>query len=456
MCLYLFIFLIISLPVFSSPQQVRKDLDKFLSEYNSGSSLESPKIYKGQMAGYGTAGSLTTRNRVFNRKPLTVTPPSYSAGCAGIDAHLGSFSYISKEELIDAMKNTASNAATYAFLLTVKSVSPQAEDTMCWLQEMSNQINSMNINSCELAEQAVGASWPNAVGARQHICRSMSRQNGLLSDMAIARHKCAEDNTRLGKDPELGDSFAGSYNLAWDIISKDPFLTTQPQFAELFMSITGTIVIGDDGVPKHYPSMVNDSSFMKSLFEGGELECYLCSALGTKDQSLLDNLFKNSKGCLDIVMGKKKFSGTNSFHAETKKKLENIQISLSENTELHESDKEILMKTRLPVGRIICALTAYHRGRCPVEIATISEVVTMDIICQYLKDVVRSARATALQLKDIQFDGKPIENFIDNLRDVERVILEYETNSRNVFEEQFQFMKMLEMIENNLQKNIAL
>ena len=412
----LFLFILLPTLVFCDNSQARKSLNEFLRRYNTGASIESPKVYKGQMGGYATAGSLTTRNGVFNRKPLTITPPSYSAGCAGIDAHMGSFSHISKEEMVEAMKDIASNAAAYAFLLTMKSVSPQAEDCIRWLQEQANQINALNINSCEIAEQAVSAYWPQKSAASQHICQSMGRQNGFFADQAKARHKCSSDEKPDINKEETGDALIGPYNLAWDVIQKDPFLSTQPQFAELFMSITGTVVIDEDGIPYHYPSKVNDSTFMKNLFEGGDVDCYQCSALNSHGGSVFDNMFKNAQGCLQVVEGKKNFSEKDSFHAEVQQKLENIQISLSDNTELANDDKEILIKTRLPVGRIICALTAYHRGRSPIELATLSEVVTMDIICQYLKDVIRNARSTAIQLRDVQFIGRELDNFIENIK----------------------------------------
>lgn len=439
--------------VCASNEQARKDLNSFLRKYNSGSSTNAPKVYKGQMGGYVSAGSLATRNRVFNRKPLTLTPPSYSAGCGGIDLHMGSFSHISKEELVDSLKDIASNAASYAFLLTMKSVSPQAEDCMRWLQEQANQVNALNINSCELAEQAVASVWPKTVGASQHICRTMSDKTGVFSDVASARHKCASgEHPKIGVENK-GDALIGPYNIAWNVIKKDPFLSTQPQFAELFMSITGTVVIDDSGTPNHYPSKVNDADFMKNLFEGGSLECYQCTVSSGNN---MDNIFKNSKGCIGIFEGKKDFSGAKSFHAEVKEKLENIQNSLTENTELADADKEILLKTRLPVGRIICALTAYHRGRSPVELSTLSEIVTIDIVCQYLKDVIWNARSTATQVRNVQFFSSQIDKFIENLKDVEAVVTEYQTNSKNIFEEQFQYMKMLEIIENNLKKNISL
>jgi conjugative transfer pilus assembly protein TraH len=85
MRILLLMFSMIPSILFASKGEVIKGMGEFLNQYNTGSSIENVGVYEGQMAGYVTGGGLTTRSGVFNRKPLTITPPSYSAGCAGID-----------------------------------------------------------------------------------------------------------------------------------------------------------------------------------------------------------------------------------------------------------------------------------------------------------------------------------------------------------------------------------
>lgn len=447
----LLLFSVLPALLFSSKGDVIKGMGEFLNEYNTGASVESAGVYEGQMAGYATAGGLTTRSGVFNRKPITITPPSYSAGCSGIDLHLGSFSYIAKDELISALKNTASSSLSYAFLLGLKSLSPQAEDAMRWLQEQASFFNSMNINSCEIAEQAVSAIYPATQGARQHICRSMATQEGALRDIAMARKNCSASNVDIRKE-QKGDAFIGSYNVAWDVIKKDPFLSSHPEFAEFFLSITGTIVIDEDRMPKHYPSMVHDATFMKNLFEGGDVKCYLC----TVSKPDIGNIFKSSEGCLSITEGTRNFSGENSFHQIVNESLKQMQTSVAQNKPLDAQYRAILGKTSLPIAGIINAMTSFNRGRSPVELTTFSHVITMDIVCQYLKDVIRNMRSTSLQMRNVQMDSSQIDNFLTSLQDVEKIVLEYEVKGKNVFDEYLRNMQLLEMIENNLRKNIAL
>ena len=92
----LLIFTLIPIVLFGGErekQALQKKMDRFIEKYNTTVHAECPKVYKGQMAGYATGGGINVRNQVFNRRPLTVTLPSYSAGCGGIDIHTGGFSY---------------------------------------------------------------------------------------------------------------------------------------------------------------------------------------------------------------------------------------------------------------------------------------------------------------------------------------------------------------------------
>jgi conjugative transfer pilus assembly protein TraH len=309
----------------------------------------------------------------------------------------------------------------------------------------------MNINSCEIAEQAVSAIYPGTEGARQHICRSMATQDGGLRDIAMARKKCSANNMNIPKE-NLGDALVGSYNVAWDVIKKDPFLSSHPAFAEFFMSISGTIVIEEEQGPKYYPSKVHDASFMKNLFDGGEVECYLCKV----SKPDFSDIFKSTEGCLNIIEGTKSFSGEGSFHQMVNESLKQMEFSVAQNKPLDAQYRAIVGKTSFPIAGVINAMTAHSCGRSPVQLTTFSHVITMDIVCQYLKDVIRNMRSTSLQMRNVQMDSSQIDNFLSSLQDVEKIVLEYEVKGKNVFDEYLRNMQLLEMIDNNLRKKIAL
>lgn len=92
--------------------------------------VTKPGSYQDQAAGYYAAGGLSMRTSKTSFNPVSMTPPSLTMSCSGIDAYLGSFSLISGEELVQLMKNIGSQAKAYAFSLGLKTFAPQIENAL--------------------------------------------------------------------------------------------------------------------------------------------------------------------------------------------------------------------------------------------------------------------------------------------------------------------------------------
>ena len=83
---------------------VGNDLKDFWERTGGGVNYTRPTAYQGQQAGYATLGSLYVRTRPRNSTLANIQLPSVRAGCGGIDIFGGSFSFISKDELIKLME----------------------------------------------------------------------------------------------------------------------------------------------------------------------------------------------------------------------------------------------------------------------------------------------------------------------------------------------------------------
>jgi len=86
---------------------------------------------------------------------VSFVPPSFSAGCGGIDLFGGSFSFINMNQFVDLMRAVASNAAGYAFQLAINAMCPDCGNVMSDLQKEVQQLNQMFSNSCQLAQGLV-------------------------------------------------------------------------------------------------------------------------------------------------------------------------------------------------------------------------------------------------------------------------------------------------------------
>ncbi len=144
---------------FSAAADVNGDMNNFFNKLGFASNTSQPQVWQGQAAGYASGGSLYARTQVKTIQLVSMTLPDINAGCGGIDAYLGSFSYINSEQLQRFSKQIMSNAAGYFFDLALQTTVPEIKTAKDFLQKMATDTNSMNLSSCQAAQGIVGGKF---------------------------------------------------------------------------------------------------------------------------------------------------------------------------------------------------------------------------------------------------------------------------------------------------------
>lgn len=147
--------------------------------------------------GYNFGGA-SMRIRHMNTNLLTVTPPSISAGCAGIDFFAGSFSMINKDELIQMGRAIMQGAPTYAFGLALTSICPDCSEAMKELQKQLGIFNAMAGDTCQAAERfsdytGMSSMATSAGLAINGILPSSMLKGGVVPDFGAGLLKSAND-----------------------------------------------------------------------------------------------------------------------------------------------------------------------------------------------------------------------------------------------------------------------
>ena len=438
-----------SLEVFAG---LNEDLNKFFGSFGSAGNVSSGDVYKGQAAGYMTGGGVCIRNRVMNSKIVTANLPRFDAGCGGIDIYSGGFSFIDHDQLIQNLKSIGSNAVGYAFLLGLETVSPQVANTIKQLQSWANTINALSINSCEAASTLTGAVWPVKTMGSQHICRNFAGKKGAFADYISARHKCSQSTEHtqimesLNSNDIYKDILKDEYNLAWEAIQKQMLLMGNNDLAEFFMSLMGTVIIRKDDnntVIETWPSKIDNESFLKTLIEGGNAEIYTC-----KSDSNNRCLFLN----LNNIEIKKEYA----WLGKIQDMLLEMQNNIMNDVPLSNDQKELLIKSRLPLYKIINVLTAYKKGLCPVSLLQVADIVAMDLLIQYLREAVQIVREGAHQLKRAQMYAVEIDTYLEELGRIEETIRYYETRTSQLMEREFHTMQKVQMLEEQIASEIII
>jgi conjugative transfer pilus assembly protein TraH len=229
---------------------LQEEMDSMFGSYVN---VTPGQIYETQRRGGFAAGSVFIRNKVSNPQLVNFEPPSFKAGCNGIDMFGGSFSFINKEQFINALRNIASNALGYAFELAISALCPNCAQQMDKLRNIVNQMNQGLLNSCQQ-----GRALLNKSGVANMITDSMSGLRDSIS-RGMTNLGFATDNNASGmtggdseKSPvqiadESGQIEKQEINIIWDALSTANaaawFSTTDTQMKEALMSVTGTIVL---------------------------------------------------------------------------------------------------------------------------------------------------------------------------------------------------------------------
>ena len=218
---------------------------------HSSSLRDSFDYYKSNPAGsYDTASmqgwvgpSFSARNNIVNPRLITTQMPSWSAGCGGIDFFAGSFSIITKDEIVQMARGIAQGAPGYFFNLAVAAVCPTCQQQMADLQQKLEKFNELTQNTCEsvwnseLANNQMDKA--RAWGQRQGV--SQDANDGIISDLASWVAKATPEKTW---STNMTEAVAGNdtQKVAERGITKPPSVMDDIHSVELFTSIFGATV----------------------------------------------------------------------------------------------------------------------------------------------------------------------------------------------------------------------
>ena len=175
---------------------VGSEMQTYFDDAGARANVTGPTAFEGQSAGYYSGGNVWTRFPQKSIQPFNLQLPSARAGCGGIDLFAGSFSFINTAELVAMLKATANNAIGFAFQLAIDAISPQISGVIKDMSQKMQQINQMNISSCETAQGLVGGLWPKMEATRATICEAVGNSQGLFSDWAASRQGCNNGDKR--------------------------------------------------------------------------------------------------------------------------------------------------------------------------------------------------------------------------------------------------------------------
>ena len=386
------------------------------------SNINRPKIWEDQLGGYATGGSIYARTPTTDLQLLSFDPPSFDAGCGGININFGGFGYIKGKQLEEMIKNIGSNALSYGVMLTIKSISPQIADLLENLEAMARFMNSQNINSCQMGASIAAGLFPKNEHTQRLACQTRKMGGGGIGDKLsgyfTAREQC-NDATEMtstnsqGKDQTL---LPAEYNLVWHALKKEASNISRGD-KEFLMSLSGTVLAikGKDGsiAFKHKPSLMKGQMLNAIVFGGNLDEGFQVYACDKEEDCLHPKIVTRKWEKEDSILYK---VSAVMESLENKVLEENAGVSVS----LDAKEKDLLSRSAVPILKLI-SLNAGLKGHgIKYTVEDYAEAVAFDYVIGYLDDLVDFVYRAVGNLEHAQIESEKIKEFKGEIKGIKQ------------------------------------
>lgn len=390
----------------SAYADVNSDLNNYFNKLGFEGNATGAAAWQGQAAGYMTGGNLFLRSPVKQMQVMSFSPPSLNAGCGGIDAYLGAFSFINSDQLQQFVKNLMANAQGYFFDLALQTVAPELKDAKDYLQKLAADMNSMNISSCQAAQGIIGGLWPKTQVSQQKVCQDIAGESNLFADWAASRQGCTtggEMDSVLDKAGEKDkDRVLRNKNLMWELLGRNAMLDGDTELKEMVMNLTGTVIFGHDGQVTAIVPEVNHQGLLVALMKGGSVDIQRCVSSGD---------------CLELKNGSVTISSNRALISRVRDMIGSIRDKLRSDEPLSAAEKGFIQSTSIPVLRYL--VDPMQLSLNVDMLSSLSDYIAYDIMLQYLKELLEQAK---LSLASRNYDEEAMKLLKDNISESSRQV----------------------------------
>lgn len=393
------------------------DINSYMANFwnrtGGGANYTPPQSYLGQQGGFISGGSLYVRTAPRNVNLAQIQLPSIRAGCGGIDVFGGSFSFISKEELIKLMEGIMQNAMGFAFELALESMSPAVQETVSKLRDLIQKVNASTINSCEAGQALVASIWPTQSAAQDTLCSTIGTMQGFYQDWLDSRHNCGTGGqnaaTLAQAQGALAEQVPTDVNYAWRAILKNAYLSSDRALAEVFMTMTGTIITtappNDNQGPTHRTILPRAFSpeMVQAFIEGGTIEVLRCD---------------EASKCLNPAYANLTIPAASGFYARVNAIIAGLADAIRTDSTPPATAAALVGMTATPVYKTLVTAASYKHQFVDDEITQMSELVAIEFAMRYIQEALdemqRSAANTDAFGNDIGTFKESVQRTLDS------------------------------------------
>jgi len=393
------------------------------------SNVTKGAITREQEGGHLTGGSVVIKTPANpGLQLLHVRAPSCKMGSppCGMQFEImgGGISAVSSEELMNHLKGLVENAVTYGGMMAIKTLCPQCQDLMEWLDAKADWVNNMAKIDCEgMANLADGMVSKMAAGSRATRQTDMIL-NGEGKDAAeYTTNSKVDDGRDVTKNPELESQLGDNFNLVWKALAKK---TTSDaggrELKELLMSISGTIIgtKDNDGKPSvvHKKSLINKDLIKDFMGVGGtgsnKVKLYTCD---------------ETEKCLKPTINEAAIDKDSVLFTKISKLIEQIVEKVYVNQgDLTGEEETLVSLSSMPlITKIEIDLGVYsNKANVALNQSEFIEALCFDVVTSYLALLLQEVQEAVGELAFAQIaDGEAFKAFEAEARTTMRLLAEH-------------------------------
>jgi conjugative transfer pilus assembly protein TraH len=436
-------------PVDIARADVAGAMNSFFQDAGGAANVTGPSAYQGQTAGYYSMGNVWTRFPQKSVQPFNLQMPKVSAGCGGIDLFTGSFSFINGAEMVAMLKATANNALGFAFQLAIDSVSPEIGKVMDGMANKAQQMNQMNISSCEAAQIVERA--PAIFGQTEPTrpCAAVGNSQGKFSDWAKSRQGCGaggeQDSTLEGNtDPAMADKIPGApRNYTWDAIRKsNKFAGTDKEFSEFLMTLVGTIVINPKAAEGRIVGFVGpaEDAIVTALLDG--------AGTGTPVKILRCD---DEEQCLNMT--EQTLRPGPGLRKKIKDLIDNINLKIRSDSPLNTEEQQLLNMTTLPLYKMLAVQAMAHQNFADGETSALAEIVAVNLLSSMIENMLDRVSQSTVQVQPA--DAEMGKMWRDQLAEARQRYSQRDFKLKETLNQTIALINKSVMLESTLQNSMS-
>ncbi|HHC7361108.1 MULTISPECIES: conjugal transfer protein TraH [Vibrio] len=366
--------------------------------FGSMTNTTAPGVFESQRRGVIAGGSVVVRNRIMNENLVSMVPPSFQAGCGGIDMFAGSLSFVNADQFVQLLRSVAANAKGYAFQLALSAMCEKCSQHMETLQKKIQQLNEYFGNSCQMAQGVVNdtlAAFGKKGQTEASMLSSLKGAGDIFTSWSESNGKNPYENASSVAASDVNKTIKG--NLVWRALKRHSasswFASGDDRFLEAVMSVTGSIIVGDlanaaDGQGKapKLTRLNGNKVTIEHLIHGGNVAMYRCDTV-TQD------------GCLNPTITNVTLTGLST-------QVENLLLGTGSSNGIifkfarntgaaNTTEKAFMTSAPASIGGMIRTLSALNEGAARSFASRAAPFIAVEMARALVEDMLNAARSTS-------------------------------------------------------------